>query len=163
MIEFVKTIDNFWKKDLEDHTYARQVDFVARNFNHLDRDYYNRDYLLQSFNDELSNADKFKQAFNLEKGSVSWTCVLPNRILPTHRDTFYTLRQEHSVEIDQCFRYLIFLEDFVFGQYVGFEKQSITDWKAGDVWKFDSTELHYAVNASNEHFHTCQVSSITDE
>ena len=30
MIEFVKNIDNFWKQDLAEHTYARQVDFVAR-------------------------------------------------------------------------------------------------------------------------------------
>jgi hypothetical protein len=159
MIEFVKNIDNFWKQDLAEHTYARQVDFVAKNFDHLDRKYYNRDYLLQSFNQELPNAQNFKQALDAFHGSVSWTCVLPNVILPTHQDSFYTLRQEHNVEIERCFRYLVFLEDWTMGHYVGFTNKNITNWKAGDVYKFDSEELHYAVNASNVPFHTCQVST----
>jgi hypothetical protein len=159
MIEFVKNIDNFWKKDLEEHTYARQVDFVAKNFNHLDRKYYNRDYLLQSFNEELPNSQDFKNALDAFHGSVSWTCVLPNVILPTHQDTFYTMRQEHNIEIERCFRYLVFLEDWTMGHYVGFRNKNITNWKAGDVYKFDSEELHYAVNASNVPFHTCQIST----
>jgi hypothetical protein len=159
MLEYVSNIDNFWKKDLGEHTYARQVPFVAKNFDHLDRTYYNKDYLLQSFNEELPCANKFKEVLDAAQASVSWTCVLPDVILPTHNDTFYTLRQQHNVTIDQCFRYLIFLEDWTFGQFVGFTSKNITNWKAGDVWKFDSTEMHFAVNASNELFHTCQVST----
>ena len=159
MLKFVKTIEPFWTTELANHQYARQVPFVAKNFDHLDKEYYNRDYLLQSFNEELSCADEFKTALDAAHASVSWTCVLPNVILPTHNDTFYTLRQEHNVTIEQCFRYLIFLEDWTLGQFVGFTNKNITNWKAGDVWKFDSTEMHFAVNASNELFHTCQVST----
>jgi hypothetical protein len=159
MIEYYTNINNFWKDDLANHNYAREVPFVAKNFDHLNRKYYNKDYLLQSFNEELPNADRFKGALDVTHGAVSWTCILPDVILPTHKDTFYTLRQEHNVSIEQCFRYLIFLEDAVFGQSVGFTKENITYFKAGDVWKFDSTELHYGVNASNIPFHTCQVST----
>lgn len=159
MPEFVKNIDNFWKEDLTRHRYVREVPFVAKNFDHLDRRYYNKDYLLQSFNDELPCADLFKDALDTPRASVSWTCILPSVILPTHRDTFYTLRQEHNVDLDQCFRYLIFLEDWIFGHHVEFESKIITGWQAGDVWKFDGTETHYGVNASNILFHTCQVST----
>lgn len=159
MPEFVKNINVFWKDDLANHNYVREVSFVAKNFDHLDREYYNRDYLLQSFNEELSCADKFKDVLGAQTASVSWTCILPNVILPTHKDTFYTLRQEHKVELEDCYRYLIFLEDWVFGHYVGFEDTSITHWKAGDVWKFTGHEMHYGVNASNYPFHTCQVST----
>ena len=159
MIKYYTNIKNFWKEDLANHTYAREVPFVAKNFDHLDRKYYNKDYLLQSFNEELPNAAQFKGALDAAQASVSWTCVLPNVILPTHNDTFYTLRQEHNVSIEQCFRYLIFLEDWTFGQFVGFTNKNITNWKAGDVYVFDSTEMHFAVNASNELFHTCQVST----
>lgn len=159
MIEYCNRIENFWKQDLKNHSYFREVPFVAKNFDHLDKTYYNKDYLLQSFNDELSCSEKFKKELNVSKGSVSWTCILPNVILPTHQDTFYTLRQEYNVEIERCYRYLIFLEDWVFGQYVGFTNKNITNWKVGDVWKFDSTELHYAVNASNVNFHSCQIST----
>jgi hypothetical protein len=159
MPEFVKNISNFWWEDLAEHKYAREVPFVAKNFDHLDRAYYNKDYLLQSFNEELPNAAQFKGALDAVQASVSWTCILPDVILPTHKDTFYTLRQEHNVELDDCYRYLIFLEDWVFGHYVGFEDTSITHWKAGDVWKFTGHEMHYGVNASNVSFHTCQVST----
>ena len=160
MIDFVTNISPFWDNDLRNHSYAREVPFVARNFDHLDRKYYNKDHLLQSFNDELPNGwQRFLSAVDAESGSVSWTCILPNVILPSHRDTFYTMRQEHNVEIDQCFRYLIFLEDWQFGHYAGFSSTHISNWKKGDVWIFDSVELHFAVNASNVPFHSCQVST----
>ena len=159
MLEFVKTIENFWAAELTTHQYARQVPFVAKNFEHLDRKYYNKDYLLQSFNEELPYVDQFKGVLDVTTASVSWSCILPDVILPTHKDTFYTLRQEHNIELDQCYRYLIFLEDWIFGHYVGFETQNITNWKAGDVYKFTGHEMHYGVNASNVPFHTCQVST----
>ena len=159
MPKFVKNISNFWWEDLAEHKYAREVPFVAKNFDHLDRKYYNKDYLLQSFNEELPCAVQFKDSLDAVQASVSWTCILPDVILPTHKDTFYTLRQEHNVELDDCYRYLIFLEDWVFGHYVGFEDTSITHWKNGDVWKFTGHEMHYGVNASNIPFHTCQVST----
>lgn len=159
MAKYVKRIHNFWKKDLAEHTYTREVPFVARNFDHLDRKYYNKDYLLQSFNEELPNASQFKSSLDAVQASVSWTCILPNVILPTHKDTFYTLRQTHNIELDDCYRYLIFLEDWIFGHYVGFEHENITHWKAGDVWKFTGYEMHYGVNASNVSFHTAQVST----
>lgn len=160
MIEFKTNIQSFWDKDLNTHRYARQVPFVAKNFDHLDRQYYNRDYLLQSFNEELPNCwKKFLSSTDVHVGTVSWTCILPNVILPSHHDTFYTMRQEHDISIDACFRYLIFLEDWQFGHYAGFTKKHISHWKKGDVWVFDSTEIHFAVNASNFPFHTCQVST----
>lgn len=159
MIKFMQTIDNFWAEDLSAHNYARVVPFVAKNFDHLDRQYYNRDNLLQSFDNELPNAQQFKDLFKISKGTISWTCILPNVILPSHKDTFYTMRQEYDIDITQCYRYLVFLEDWVFGHYAAFGSTGITHWKAGDVWKFDSDELHYAVNASNMPFHSCQIST----
>ena len=159
MLQYYTTIDNFWKDELSTHNYTRNVVWDAKNFNHLDKDYYNSGYLLQSFNEELSCAEQFKGVLDAHTASVSWTCILPNVILPTHKDTFYTLRQEHNVELDDCYRYLIFLEDWVFGQYVGFEDTSITKWGAGDVWRFTGHEMHYGVNASALNFHTCQVST----
>jgi|TARA_B110000977_G_scaffold65885_1_gene89694 hypothetical protein len=159
MIEYVTKIDNFWKDELATHTYKRRVLFDAKNFDHLDRVYYNKDYILQSFNDELNCSSRFKADLNAAEGAVSWTCILPDVILPTHKDTFYTLRQEHNVPIEKCFRYIVFLEDAVFGHSVNFTTKNITNFAAGDVYKFDCNELHYGVNASNVAFHTCQVST----
>lgn len=160
MIEYVTNLKSFWDEDLAGHTYVRKVPFEAKNFDHLDRQYYNRDFLFQSFNEELPNSGvEFLSALGVSSGSVGWMCIVPNLILPTHKDTFYTLREKFNVDISRCMRYLIFLEDWKFGQLAVFENKIITDWKKGDVWVFDSTEMHYAVNASNSLFHTCQVST----
>jgi hypothetical protein len=159
MPRYVTKLNNFWKEDLATHTYAREVPFVAKNFDHLNRKYYNTGFLLQSFNEELPCAEQFKDALDATQASVSWTCIQPNVILPTHKDTFYTLRQEHNVELDDCYRYLIFLEKWEFGQAVPFKDHIISQWNAGDVWKFTGHEMHYAVNASNLSFHTAQVST----
>ncbi len=160
MIEYYKNIESFWDLELSTHVYKRQVPFIAKNFDHLDKNFYNKDFLYQSFNDELPDCcNKFYSILGLTTATISWTCLKPNLILPTHKDTFYTLRQDHQIEIDRCFRYLIFLEDWIFGQYVGFENRNIVKWKKGDIWIFDFKEMHYAVNASNLFFHTCQVSS----
>jgi hypothetical protein len=162
MPKFVINVEPFWQQELKDHTYARTVDWSAKNFDHLNKEDYNTGHLLQSFNEELPLCvDAFKDVLDAHTASVSWTCIKPNVILPTHKDTFYTLRQEHNVELDDCYRYLIFLEDWIFGQYVGFEHCSITKWKAGDVWCFTGHELHYAVNASASNFHSCQVSTFS--
>ena len=104
MLQYYTTIDNFWKDELSTHNYTRNVVWDAKNFNHLDKDYYNSGYLLQSFNEELSCAEQFKGVLDAHTASVSWTCIMPNVILPTHKDTFYTLRQEHNIEIERCFR-----------------------------------------------------------
>ncbi len=160
MIEYVTNIQSFWDQDLVNHSYVRTVEFVAKNFDHLDKQYYSKGHILQSFNEELPNAAKFCDSLSVvNPASVSWTCILPNSVLPIHSDSFYTLRIENSVALEDCYRYLIFLEDNVFGQYVGFESIQISNWSKGDVFKFDGSQKHFAANASNSLFHTCQVST----
>ncbi len=160
MIEYVTKIKSFWDLDLQNHTYARTVPFVAKNFDHLDKKYYSQGHILQSFNEELGDPSQFCKSLSVENNaSVSWTCIEPNVILPIHSDSFYTLRTANDVSLENCYRYLVFLEDYVFGQYVGFESCNIRDWKKGDVWKFDGSERHFAANASNHRFHTCQIST----
>jgi hypothetical protein len=155
MLEYCTNISNFWKDNLDNHDYARKVAYDNKP-NNVHPEEIPNGYVLQSFNQELPDADKFKQALNVDKGTVSWTCIPSYIMLPTHSDSFYTLRTEHNVSVEQCFRYLIFLEDAVFGQFVGFKNQDISNFKAGDVWKFDHTEIHWA---SNMPLHTCQVST----
>ena len=37
MLQYYTTIDNFWKDELSNHNYARNVVWDAKNFDHLDR------------------------------------------------------------------------------------------------------------------------------
>jgi len=76
-----------------------------------------------------------------------------------HTDNFYKLRTQHSVDIDNCLRYLVFLKDWTLGHAVEFEEINITRWKIGDVWVFDSKSKHWASNASNINFLTCQINT----
>jgi len=159
MTNYHGVIEDFWSEYLPDYTYTRQVPFEGMRSDWHEN--YNRDYLLQAFNDELPPIwQQFYTALNAKEGSISWTCMLPNRIIPPHVDTFYTLRTKHNVDVSECFRYLIMLEDHKFGQYIQFDDLMIGTWKKGEVWSFDSTVKHFAVNASNDNFHTCQVSTI---
>jgi len=94
--------------------------------------------------------------------NVSWSFyrMHPGTILPLHSDTYARYKQIYQLpDTSKIWRAVIFLEDWTFGHYVGFENINITHWKAGDVWKFTGHEWHYAVNASNVSFHTCQVST----
>ena len=63
------------------------------------------------------------------------------------------------MDIDDCLRYLIFLEDWKIGHLVEFEQQPITKWEKGDVWTFTHEDIHCAGNASNFNFNTCQVNT----
>ena len=147
MIGYFGNIDDFWSGSLSTYQYNREVQYEGirvdwhQNFKGI---------LLQSFDDELPEFwPKFKEAVNATKGSVGWINLRPNQVLPPHSDSFYTLRKLHNVSIEQCIRYLIFLDDWQFGQHVEFETTPIKNWKKGDIWFFDHTARHWAVNASS--------------
>jgi len=159
MLGFKGNIKNFWSDELQSHQYINKTPFKGMR-DHWHDNFHSDGYLLQSFNQDLPPMrEKFYEAVGVKGGTVTWTCLIPNTILPPHTDRFYLLSQTTGVPQDQCVRYQIFLEDWKFGQYVELGDQSITKWKSGDVWFFDWNVLHYAVNASNYNFHSCQVST----
>ena len=41
MPKFVTNVEPFWQQELKDHTYARTVDWSAKNFDHLNKEDYN--------------------------------------------------------------------------------------------------------------------------
>ena len=168
MIEYVTTIDNFWKDSIEDFKYSRSVPYESMTYQ---KDKWHKNFhignLLQAFENELPIFYKnFSRSLQLNENiptMTSWICIVPNQIIGPHNDSFFQLRKKYNdPDISQCRRYLIFLEDWVFGQIVEFKSKTIRNWSNGDVWIFDSTETHWAGNASNFNFHTCQVSTFTD-
>jgi len=163
MEKYVTRIENFWKSDLDSHVYASQTPFRGMR-NDWHDNYHSDGFILQTFNDDLPiDPKKFYQALLTDEGSVAWTCLVPNTILPPHYDKFYLLSRDKGYPRENCVRYLVFLEDCNFGQLVVLGSTVISTWSAGDVWVFDSSTLHYAVNASNANFHSCQVSTLNNE
>ena len=168
MIKFVKNIENFWSHSLTHHQYVRHTPYAdMRNGEHW-HDNFKSGVLQQSFGSELPDCyPQFVTALDLDPALsvVSWIGIEPGQFVAPHQDTFYQLRKSNHDQytIDQCLRYLVFLESWQFGQIVDFESATIRNWNAGDVWVFDHTELHWAGNGSNNTFHTCQVNTINPE
>lgn len=153
-------IEDFWSKDLKNFLFD-EISPVAP------RDYYHKNwkepgvFLHQSFNEDLPSCWKmFYDALNVVEGSVCWLSLEPNQVIPVHQDFFFVLRQKHSCDIDKCVRYLIMLENYKYGHIVYLDDIVLTNWKKGDVWYFDSTVKHFAANASQENFYSCQVSTL---
>jgi|694.fasta_scaffold50296_6 hypothetical protein len=152
-------IEDFWSDYLQNFVYKQQIPYSGMRESWHEN--FDNGHLLQSFDDQLPPIWKnFQSSLSVSNGTVGWINIRPNQIIAPHFDHFYTLKQKLGTTIEHCVRYLIFLEDWKFGQYIEFEDLSIRKWKKGDVWYFDHTEEHWAVNASNFDFHTCQVNTI---
>jgi len=162
MIEFFGRIDNFWSDQLSCYEFPNSVNTGQNSVFH--NNYFDpKNNLLQGFDEELPDLKtRFMQALNIaqkEICSISWTCISPANTIPVHQDKFWKLQKKYSIDIDDCVRYLIFLEDWTIGNYVEFEETIITKWSAGDVWMFDHCSPHCAANASHRDFYTCQLNT----
>ena len=162
MLNYWGNIKDFWSIDLEKYKFPESVSTGQRDGFH--ENYFSEsNNLAQGFGDQLpKSCENFFTELGIKVGTISWTCIEPARVIPTHNDAFYKLRTEHGVDIDDCVRYLIFLQDWELGHMVEFDKQPITKWKKGDVWVFDHLEYHCAANTSNNNFVTCQVNTIKE-
>ena len=163
MIEFVANIEDFWSQELESYQYRQSVDFAGmKNGTHW-HDRFKHGHLLQSFGDDLPvPPQKFVTSLGLDQSisTVGWICLRPNQFIAPHADHFYQLRNTYNIEMNKCVRYLVFLQDWEFGQVVDFNSINIRKWCRGDTWKFNYIEQHWAGNASNVDLHTCQVNTI---
>lgn len=164
MVKYVKKIEDFWTDNLNVYSYVRQVPyFDMRNGEHWHKNF-KSGHLLQSVENELPQCyHQFKTELecNVDKSVVSWICIQPGQCIAPHYDTFYQLLKKNNQSlIEQCVRYLVFLEDWVFGQIVDFDSTVIKKWSKGDVWSFTHSDIHWACNSSNSNFHTCQINTI---
>lgn len=159
MIKYVKNIEDFWSKDIENFIFTVESPLGASGREYWSHPNFQKLKLLsQAFDNDLPDYWKrFLIELGATEGTVSWTNIQPGQILPVHTDEFYKLRIKYSVDIKVCLRYLIFLSDWVLGHFVDFEEKIITRWKKGDVWVFDHQEFHCGANASQKDFITCQV------
>ena len=152
------TIETFWQEQLSTYVAEHTTPIAPHAIPHPN---YNGIMLKQSFNEQLPNCwPMFYEKLKVEEGSVCWLTMEPGEIIPVHRDYFYMLKTKKNVPVENCIRYLIMMEDWTPGHIVQLDDIVLTDWKAGDVWYFDSTVLHWAANGSAKNFYTCQVSTL---
>lgn len=162
MIKYWGRIEDFWSNDLESYQFPGKYSAGQRDYFHPNYSQPNNN-LPQGFDDQLPACRlNFFTALEIEQGTISWTCIEPGQVIPVHTDGFYKLKTQYNVDVADCVRYLVFLQDWTFGHSVEFDETIITKWTKGDVWIFDHCSAHYAANASNINFVTCQVNTIVN-
>lgn len=75
------------------------------------------------------------------KNKTSWwiTKLLPGQYMPMHTDPF--------THYEECLRYWIPLQDYQSGHIFVYKDNMITNYKAGDVYQYDSSlDMHGAAN-----------------
>lgn len=164
MIAYYTNVEDFWTEALQSYKFPHSVSTGQNAEFHKN---YNSEQnnLLQGFDEELpAVCSKFYQALNLEleKSTMSWTCICPGNTIPIHQDKFYKLKTKYNVDVSQCTRFLVFLEDWHLGHYTEFDTQLITKWRKGDVWMFNHESPHCAANASHKNFYSCQINIVED-
>lgn len=160
MIEYYTRLEDFWSKDLSNYIFKENVSTGQQDVFHPNYSD-SKNNLLQGFDDQLPEIrNDFFTSLKINEGTISWTVIKPGNTIPLHSDTFHKLRSKYGVDVSQCLRYLIFLEDWTLGHFVEFEEVHITKWQKGDVWRFDHNSPHCAANASHRNFYTCQVNTV---
>ncbi len=162
MLKYWGKVTDFWQEDLQNYKWPESVS-TGQNENFHNAYFDESNNLMQGFDDQLPTCcNRFFEELYIEDkaiSNISWIQIKPSGTIPVHADKFFKLRKKHNVDIDDCVRYLIFLDDWTLGHLVEFEQQPITKWEKGDVWTFTHDDLHCAGNASNHNFNTCQVNT----
>ena len=147
----------FWKNDLSTFKFLDKTPIAPHAVPHAN---YQGTMLKQSFNENVPDYIQYYNILGVQHGSVCWLCLEPKEMIPIHRDSFYMLKTKMNVKVEDCVRYLIMLEDWEPGHMVQLDDLVLADWKAGDVWYFDSTVLHWTANCGVTNFYSCQVSTL---
>ena len=94
--------------------------------------------------------------------TVSSILQPPGSTIPLHRDTFYQISIRHPSRTEIKVRANIFLEDYKLGHFIQYQNKdsiiSVTDWRAGQGFLWDSSILHLGANNGMQNKYTLQVS-----
>lgn len=98
----------------------------------------------------------------LDKTGLSYYKMMPGDILPYHSDTYARYRGYHSVEIDQIWRVIVFLQDWQPGFLFEMEGRPITQYRAGDFVAWQGDAEHMAGNLGRVPRYTLQITGVMD-
>jgi hypothetical protein len=112
-----------------------------------------------SCNDSIV-ADLALAGMPLDKTGLSYYKMMPGDILPYHGDTYARYRAYHSVEIDQIWRVIVFLQDWQPGFLFEMEGWPITQYRAGDWVAWQGGAEHMAGNLGRVPRYTLQITGV---
>tara|TARA_R110001592_G_scaffold139907_2_gene360397 strand:+ start:777 stop:1295 length:519 start_codon:yes stop_codon:yes gene_type:complete len=84
----------------------------------------------------------------------------PGQYYAPHTDRFERMRKRFGVQVKDCLRIMIFLEDWQMGHYFEIGKKPFTDWKAGDVMAIPPNVVHLSMNGGWTQKYTWQIQGL---
>ena len=81
---------------------------------------------------------------------------------PLHRDNHQHASKKLNRHQDEFERVLVFLTDWSIGQVFGCEEKSITEWKSGDCYTFETSDQHFSANTGVMDKYTIVISVLKD-
>jgi len=87
----------------------------------------------------FSNLKNLTSCINLFKSAT---------YLPYHSDSYYVYKDLFNITDETIVRSVIMLEDWSPGQFILIEKESFSNWKAGDVFSWENDTKHSFYNMS---------------
>mgnify|MGYP006171132005 CR=1 FL=1 len=99
----------------------------------------------------------FEDKFKVVDTGTSYYKMQTCHYLPTHGDTYELYREIFDCDLEDCFRVIVFLEDWKSGHISEVDGNPVTNWKAGDYVFWKSDTLHMAGNMGTEDRYTLQL------
>lgn len=93
---------------------------------------------------------KFKDVSGLENSLSSFIAQPPGNVIGWHKDTFVTFRKKFEESNLPIYRYMMMVEDSKPGHYFSAGKQTIYEWRQGDVFYWEPNTYHCGANAGFE-------------
>ena len=97
-----------------------------------------------SWNDKI--IEWFENTYNVCNVGTSYYKMETCHYLPTHSDTYSLYRKIHGCRLQDCFRVIVFLDDWKSGHISEVNNSPVTDWRAGDYIAWENTTPHMAGN-----------------
>jgi hypothetical protein len=104
------------------------------------------------------NFEELGKQLGMEVITVSTILQPPGCMIPIHRDTFFQINKRYPDRTEIKVRANIFLEDWKLGQFLQYNDEVCSHWKAGEGFLWDSSVLHLSANAGMQDKYTLQVS-----
>ena len=96
------------------------------------------------WNDKI--IDWFEHTYDAKDVGSAYYRMGTGVILPLHGDTYSRYRKLFNCKLEDCFRAVVFLQDWASGHYFEIDGTGITNWSKGDYVFWRSDVKHMASN-----------------
>jgi len=99
----------------------------------------------------------FENTYNVSDVGTSYFNMETCRYLPNHSDTYKLYRKIFNCKLQDCFRVVVFLDNWKSGHISEVNGIPVTNWQAGDYIAWEGTTPHMAGNMGIENRYTLQL------